>query len=161
LFIDEAYSLLNDTRDAYGMEALTTLNLFLSENPGKIVVIFAGYEDLMKYGIFQAQPGLLRRCMWKFKIDGYSGDELADIFFLQAKKEGWRIPSKEIRKIRNVISSNKQLFTAFGGDTERLLFFSQLEASKNSISMSSSDLSGKLLTYNDIKMGIISLKENN
>ena len=50
LFVDEAYSLYNGSNfspDMYGMECLTTINLYMSENPTKVIVIFAGYKDLL------------------------------------------------------------------------------------------------------------------
>ena len=48
LFIDEAYSLINDERDSYGYECLTTLNRFMSEHSSEIVIIFAGYKKGVK-----------------------------------------------------------------------------------------------------------------
>lgn len=166
LFIDEAYSLINDPRDAYGYECLNTLNLYLSENPDKIVVIFAGYREKMENSIFMAQPGLSRRIMWKFECDPYSGEQLAEIFFLQAKKEGWEIEEKE--KIRKLIIRNEFAFPAYGGDCERLVYLSSLEATRSSLSsVNESFLSGnvsatkqKILKYRDVELGLISLKEN-
>ena len=168
LFIDEAYSLINDPRDAYGYECLNTLNLFLSENPDKIVVIFAGYKDQMKSSIFTAQPGLERRIMWKFDCDPYSGEELAEIFFIQAKKEGWYISNEDMTKIKKLIIRNESAFPAFGGDTERLVYLSSLEASRSNLtSISDSFLSTdikekkqKILSYRDVELGLITLKEN-
>lgn len=166
LFIDEAYSLLNDPRDAYGMEALTTLNQYMSENPDKIVVIFAGYKAHMQAGIFSAQPGLPRRCMWKFSCDPYAGPELSSIFLLQAKENGWDVEDKE--KVIKLICKNEKAFKNNGGDTERLVYLSGLEASRKQLSnISDTFLSctkkktgKKILTYDNIKDGIISLKEN-
>jgi hypothetical protein len=166
LFIDEAYSLINDPRDAYGYECLNTLNLFLSENPDKIVVIFAGYREKMENSIFTAQPGLSRRIMWKFECDPYSGEQLAEIFFLQAKKEGWEIQDED--KIRKLITRNEFAFPGYGGDCERLVYLSSLEATRSSLStISESFLSGnvtatkqKILKYRDVELGLISLKEN-
>ena len=141
LFIDEAYSLLNDPRDSFGMEALTTLNLFMSENPNGIAVIFAGYKDLMQHGIFSFQPGLPRRCMWHFECDEYGGEELYQIFVRQVKKDGWSIREKDKARIEKLICDNDDLFSSFGGDTERVLFYSQLEASKRNIYKSSNSSS--------------------
>lgn len=138
LFIDEAYSLINGPRDPFGMEALTTLNLFLSEHPNSIAIIFAGYKDLMKNGIFKFQPGLPRRCMWHFECEKYDGDQLANIFFRQIHKEGWKVRKPDINKIKQLICDNEELFTSYGGDTERLFFFSQLEASRDNILSDSS-----------------------
>lgn len=158
LFIDEAYSLLNDPRDAYGMEALTTLNLFMSENPNSIAVIFAGYKDLMKHGIFTAQPGLPRRCMWHFECSEYAGEELFEIFMRQVSNDGWAIKPGDSFVIKRMICDNEDYFPAYGGDTERLLFYSQLEASKSKFHDHSNN---NVLTINHIRSGLEKLKENN
>lgn len=170
LFIDEAYSLLNDARDSYGYEALNTLNLFLSENADKIVVIFAGYKEQMKNSIFLAQPGLERRCMWSFHCDNYSGEELAEIFLLMAEKDKWKISDWE--KVKKLICRNESIFKNMAGDCERLLYLSSLEASRNGLNgISKSFLSNntsefvsqkseKCLTYKNIEIGLLYLREN-
>ena len=170
LFIDEAYSLLNDPRDAYGYEILNTLNLFLSENPDKIVVIFAGYKEQMKSSIFAAQPGLERRCMWTFECTAYSGNELADIFFLHSDKEKWVISENDITKIRRLICQNESAFKNMGGDIVRLVYLSSLEVSRSNLENISETLLSvevekkgpkeKILTYSDVEKGLIMLKEN-
>lgn len=170
LFIDEAYSLLNDPRDAYGYESLNTINLFLSENPDKIVVIFAGYKEQMKNSIFLAQPGLERRCMWTFCCDPYSNEELAEIFFLQANQDNWIISNIDKIKIKKLIMRNESAFKAYGGDTSRLLYLSSLEASRGNLSKISETFLSKIedetharekiLTFRDVEQGLISLKEN-
>ncbi len=170
LFIDEAYSLITDSRDIYGAECLHTLNLFLSENSDKIVVIFAGYKEQMKNSIFLAQPGLERRCMWKFETDIYSGDELTDIFFLNVRKEKWEINAVDRVKIRRLICQNEGAFKNMGGDCGRLLYLSTLEVSRaNLASISDTLLSNveenknvkeKYLTFEDVQKGLITLKEN-
>ena len=170
LFIDEAYSLLNDARDAYGFECLNTLNLFLSENPDKIVVIFAGYKDQMNSSIFAAQPGLKRRCMWQFECEEYSGEELAEIFFIQAKDDGWNITDSDKIKIKRLIMRNESVFTSFGGDTQRLLYLSSLEESRSNLtSISDTFLSSvegekkvkeKYLKFKHVEQGLVTLKEN-
>lgn len=162
LFIDEAYSLLNDARDSFGMEALTTLNLYLSENPDSMAVIFAGYKDLMQEGIFTFQPGLVRRCMWHFECDEYDGGELFDIFQTQLGQSDWKIDKSDKQLIKNLFVKYEHIFPNFGGDTERLIFYSQLECSKGRLLGSSkhSAKKGKTLTYKNIKEGIRRLKEN-
>lgn len=175
LFIDEAYSLYNGERDQFGMEALTTLNLFMSENPDGIAVIFAGYKDLMKYGVFHVQPGLPRRCMWHFECDPYNGEQLADIFYRQVYKDGYAIKKSDYVAIRKLIIDNSDVFGSYGGDTERLLFYSQLESSKNNImtpdisniyngadeSSKNGEYRGKVLVYEHIEQGLRRLRENN
>lgn len=158
LFIDEAYSLYHDNRDMYGMEALTTLNLYLSENPDNVIVIFGGYKDLMQKGIFKAQPGLSRRCMWHFECDPYSYDELFEIFKRQVDKDGYNIMKHDYKKILELFKNNIDAFPNFGGDTERLSFYCQLEYSKDSLS---STLKDDIIKHDHIEKGIMLLRENN
>ena len=164
LFIDEAYSLINGDRDQFGMEALTTLNLFMSENPDRIAIIFAGYKDLMKHGIFRCQPGLPRRCMWHFECVGYDGNQLTDIFLRQVYNDGWAIRKSDYEDIKNIICDNETMFESYGGDTERLLFFSQLEASRYNVMgscESGMEEGGKIITYKHVQHGLKRLEENN
>lgn len=183
LFIDEAYSLLNDPRDAYGFEALNVLNMFLSENADKIIVIFAGYKEHMKATIFAAQPGLERRCMWHLHCDPYSGEQLAEIFFLKMKKEGWKFGGdiSEKERIRKLIIRNEAAFKNQGGDVDRLLYYVDLHASKAQLRSVTSDLfssvsntgrssskstaekeevDDRILKYEYVENGIVMLKEN-
>ena len=157
LFIDEAYSLINDSRDSFGHEALDTLILFMSEHPNEIVVIFAGYKEKLKNSIFKAQDGLPRRCMWHFECDGYNGDELCSIFLKQTEKDGWKLLDK--RAIFDIIKDNEKIFTSYGGDTERLLFFAKLQASRNNFFDNNNQ--SRTLTPDDIKTGIVQLLQNN
>ena len=124
VFIDEAYSLVNDEKDSYGKEALTCLNRFMSEHSHEIIVIFAGYKDLMEQTIFKYQPGLKRRCSWYFEIKEYSANGLAQIFEMQLKRNGWTI-DENINMV-TFFKDNKDHFPAFGGDTLRLAFYCKI-----------------------------------
>lgn len=127
LFIDEAYSLCSGERDMYGNEALTTLNRYLSEHADKIVVIMAGYKNLIENTLLKSQPGLKSRFMWHFECKGYTPEELYHIFLITLDKEGWAIVENHKPSLQNLITQNISYFGAFGRDMQRLLFFSQLE----------------------------------
>lgn len=127
LFIDEAYSLFNGNVDQYGMEALTTLNKFMSEHPDEIIVIFAGYKQLLEKTIFKAQPGLTRRIFWTFNIEKYTPKGLAEIFKCQLKDFGWTLDPNI--NIESFFSCYKDNFSNFGGDTERLTYHCMLSYS--------------------------------
>ena len=154
VFIDEAYSLYSGSQDMYGMECLTSLNKFMSEHENQIVIIFAGYEDALKNTIFKAQKGLARRCMWHFKLDEYSMEELFDIFQLQLKKENLAINKAEYYKVYDYFVERGDAFPYAGGDVEKLVFFCQLN--KNSRLDSTAYIS-----YKDVKEGIKELLLNN
>lgn len=158
LFIDEAYSLFQDAHDSFGAEALNTLNIYLSQHPGEIIVILAGYQDLMDAGIFEAQPGLKRRCMWHFECNGYTTDQLYEIFLMQLTKKGWGLVDPEAT--RALFHAHADAFPAFGGDTERLTFFSELEHSSDYI-RDDSGMTLNLLSPDHVRRGIATLRKNN
>lgn len=61
LFIDEAYSITeNNHADSYGKESLTELTKALEDYRDDLVVIVAGYTDLMEQ-FFESNPGLKSR----------------------------------------------------------------------------------------------------
>lgn len=120
VFIDEAYSLVTCERDNFGMEALTVLNRFMSEHSHEIIIIFAGYKDIMQKTIFTYQPGLRRRCGLVVEIKNYTPAGLSTIFQQQITKSGWKIsPDLDLHKFFEV---NLSKFPNFGGDTEKLAF---------------------------------------
>lgn len=157
LFVDEAYSLVTDVHDSFGMEALNAINLFLSQHPREIIVIFAGYKDLMESGIFSFQPGLRRRFMWQFNCTGYDTEQLFNIFKLQLHKKGWGLTDEENTKL--LFYKNQDAFPSYGGDTERLTFFAELEHSRDFIN-NERNMSINKLSPEHVRRGIIKLREN-
>lgn len=158
LFIDEAYTLINGPHDEFGKEALDTLNLFLSTHPREIIVIFAGYADLLEAGPFSVQPGLKRRFMWHVECPGYTGSELFEIYKMQLAKKGWGILDEP--GARDVFVKNVDAFPAFGGDTERAGFFAELEHSRDFIS-NEKGMSINMLELKHVTRGIDKLRDNN
>ncbi|HSW76959.1 MAG TPA: hypothetical protein VLG50_07925 [Candidatus Saccharimonadales bacterium] len=150
VFIDEAYSLYSGPQDIYGMECLTCINKFMSEHENEIVIIFAGYEEDLKNTIFKAQKGLARRCMWHFKLDDYSIEQLFDIFEQKLKDEHLSILKKDYNKIKDYFVNNKDAFVYAGGDVEKLIFFCQLNQNQCDV-----------VDYKTIKCGIKELYKNN
>lgn len=157
LFIDEAYSILQSPEDSFGMEALTTLNLFLSNHPNEILVIFAGYKDLLESGPFAAQPGLKRRFMWHFDCDGYSIEELYEIFKFKLNQKKFKVECDE-----EIVALFKEYdcFPNYGGDIDKLIFFTDLEHSKDCIHHES-DMDLDTFTPDQIKRGLCKLIDNN
>jgi len=79
LFIDEAYSLVQDRKDGFGLEALDTLMKEMEDHRDKVIVIFAGYRQQMET-FFKANPGLKSRVPFSFEFSDYNCEELVDIF---------------------------------------------------------------------------------
>lgn len=86
LFIDEAYTLTqNDGENDFAEEAVATLLKYMEDYRNDLVVIVAGYTDLMQEFI-ASNPGLKSRFNKYLEFKDYTIDELKDIFLLQCKK---------------------------------------------------------------------------
>ena len=90
LFIDEAYSLANDEQDSYGKEAIETILKAMEDHRNELIVIVAGYTDLM-HKFIDSNPGLRSRFNKYFEFSDYSGDELLAIFNVFCKKNGYEL----------------------------------------------------------------------
>lgn len=90
LFIDEAYSLVSDSGNNYGKEAIATLLKRMEDDRDKLVVILAGYTDEMKTFI-DSNPGLQSRFNRYIEFPDYSADELLKIFESNVTKFDYKI----------------------------------------------------------------------
>ena len=90
LFIDEAYSLTSKEGNDFGDEAVETLLKAMEDNRHDLVVIVAGYEDLMNEFI-ASNPGLKSRFNRYFYFEDYNGEELFEIFSMQCKKNMYKL----------------------------------------------------------------------
>lgn len=87
LFIDEAYSITeNDHSDSYGRECLTELTKALEDYRNDLVVIVAGYTDLMNK-FFESNPGLKSRFNTFIEFPNYNSTELYDILDKMCKTD--------------------------------------------------------------------------
>ena len=88
LFIDEAYALNNDEQDAFGRESIETILKGMEDHRDDLVVIVAGYTDLM-HKFIDSNPGLSSRFGKYFEFPDYTGDEMSSIFSIFCKKNGY------------------------------------------------------------------------
>lgn len=88
LFIDEAYTLArgNDSND-YGQEAIDTILKAMEDHRDDLVVIVAGYPDLMEHFV-NSNPGLKSRFNKYIYFEDYTPEELLEIFDSMCKKCG-------------------------------------------------------------------------
>ena len=78
LFIDEAYSLVNEgdgQTDRFGVEAVQTLLKRAEDNREDLIIILAGYEKQME-GFLTSNPGLASRFATRLKFPSYSPAEM-------------------------------------------------------------------------------------
>lgn len=96
LFIDEAYMLAKGGND-FGSEAIDTLLKEMEDNRSDLIVIVAGYEDLMN-NFIESNPGLKSRFVHYLHFEDYNGTDLFNIFEMYIKKGGYKL-TKEAESI--------------------------------------------------------------
>lgn len=91
LFIDEAYSLSNhDSQNDFGHEAIETLLKRMEDDRDNLIVIVAGYSNLME-DFIHSNPGLESRFRKKIHFEDYSPKELNQILLYTAKHHKFEI----------------------------------------------------------------------
>ena len=103
LFIDEAYALNGRSENDFGQEAIDTILKAMEDHRDDLVVIVAGYTDLMDRFI-HSNPGLESRFNRFLLFDDYTTDELVDIFRMQCKKGCYQLTEEARPLIRDYIA---------------------------------------------------------
>ncbi len=94
LFIDEAYALTNQKgENDFGKEAIEILLKNMEDHRDQLIVIVAGYQDLME-AFIHANPGLASRFNKYFYFQDYNGQQLLQIFNSLCEKNGYQ-PDEE------------------------------------------------------------------
>ncbi len=104
LFIDEAYSLVDDRSGSFGDEAINTIVQEMENHRDDVIVIFAGYPDKME-GFLDKNPGLRSRIAHYIHFDDYNTDELCKISELIAEKKGLFFDDLAKTKIRGIMEN--------------------------------------------------------
>jgi AAA+ superfamily predicted ATPase len=93
LFIDEAYSLVDESGDdPYGREALQTLLKRMEDARERLVVILAGYPAEMER-LLRSNPGLSSRFNTHLTFEDYTPGELGRIFGRLCEQHHYQVPS--------------------------------------------------------------------
>ncbi len=104
LFIDEAYSLVDDRDGSFGDEAINTIVQEMENHRADVVVILAGYPDQME-GFLDKNPGLRSRIAFHVPFADYTSEELCKIADLITKKNGMKLEKEALDKLEVVFES--------------------------------------------------------
>lgn len=114
LFIDEAYSLAPENADKdFGQEAIDTILKAMEDHRDDLVVIVAGYTDLMDRFI-HSNPGLESRFNRFLLFEDYTPDEMLDIFKMQCKKGCYQLSDGVEELVRDYITEENGDPETFG-----------------------------------------------
>ena len=112
LFVDEAYALNGKSENDFGQEAIDTLLKAMEDHRDDLVVIVAGYNDLMDKFI-HSNPGLESRFNRFLLFEDYSLDELMAIFKMRCGK-GYTLSPEAEPLVRDYIAEESADGDGFG-----------------------------------------------
>ena len=100
LFIDEAYMLHREgVSNDFGPEAVAALITEMSDGPGDIAIMVAGYPKEME-SFINSNPGLKSRFRNHYHFDDYTPDELVAIAHYAADGKGVELSDKALKKLK-------------------------------------------------------------
>ena len=107
LFIDEAYSLANNSSgNDFGHEAVDTLVKAMEDHKNDLIIIVAGYEkEMMEF--INSNPGLPSRFSRYIKFENYSILELSAIFKSMCYKNGFTPTDDAINTLEKLLNDVK------------------------------------------------------
>lgn len=95
LFIDEAYALSpENAENDYGREAIETILKAMEDNRDDLVVIVAGYNELMD-DFINSNPGLRSRFNRYMYFEDYTAKEMLEIFKMRCEQSSYKLENEE------------------------------------------------------------------
>ncbi len=116
LFIDEAYALArsNDDSKDFGREVIEILVKEMSNGPGDIAIVLAGYPKEMKY-FLDSNPGLRSRIKHFYEFPDYIPQELYEIADFAAIEKSVIFAEDALKKLKWIIlQSYRKRDSSFG-----------------------------------------------
>lgn len=107
LFIDEAYSLVDDCDGSYGDEAINTIVQEMENNRDDTIVVFAGYPDKMER-FLEKNEGLRSRIAFHIDFPDYTPQELLEILHLMASNQELTLGAGINEKCREIFNKASQ-----------------------------------------------------
>ncbi len=146
LFIDEAYSLVDDKEGLYGDEAINTIVQEMENRREDIVVIFAGYTDKMEKFI-KRNPGLRSRIAFHIPFADYDSSELCEIARIIGKSKGMTLSDGAVAKLSGVFDiARKQSDFGNGRYVRNIIECSKMNQARRIIAMDPDKVTDRMLT---------------
>ena len=131
LFIDEAYALNGKSENDFGQEAIDTILKAMEDHRDELVVIVAGYTDLMD-DFIHSNPGLESRFNRFMHFPDYSVEEMLQIFDMRCKSSCYQLADDARLLVRDYIAEESADQESFGnGRGVRNLFENIIVAQNN------------------------------
>lgn len=104
LFIDEAYTLtVGKGEGDFGQEAVDTLLKSMEDNRSELIVIVAGYTDLMNE-FLSSNPGLKSRFSNFINFEDYTDEEMIQILKINLKSQDYKLSEAAEVKVKELFA---------------------------------------------------------
>ena len=107
LFIDEAYALTRGEARDFGPEAVETLLKRMEDHRHRLVVIVAGYPELMRR-FLESNPGLQSRFSREIVFPDYTTEELVSISEHFAREAEYGFDVEALVRLRTILDNAKR-----------------------------------------------------
>ncbi len=155
LFIDEAYALTTKGGNDYGQEAVDTLLKAMEDHRDDLIVIVAGYIELME-DFVHSNPGLESRFNRFLHFEDYTIDEMIAIFEMRCHKSGYTLADDARDLLRGLLALLSLDVKSFGNARGvRNLFERAVSAQANRLATQEGPITKEtlmLLTSDDIRI---------
>lgn len=146
LFVDEAYSLVEDRSGSYGDEAINTIVQEMENRRQDLIVIFAGYPEKMET-FLQKNPGLRSRIAFHIPFEDYSTEELCEIACLIGKHKGITMSEDAMEKLSGLFdAARRQPDFGNGRYVRNILEISRMNQAGRIVKMDPADITSDILT---------------
>ncbi|MGG5462141.1 AAA family ATPase [Clostridium sp. B9] len=150
LFIDEAYTLANDT---LGREAIETLLKLIEDYSREVIVILAGYEKEME-NFFDVNIGLRSRFPLWTKFEDYNPNELLEMAIKLVEAKGFKLSKNGYSELKKNFVDIYENSDAQSGNGRMVRNYVEQLIRNQSIRIAESDISVyemNLINTKDIK----------
>ena len=131
LFIDEAYALNGKSENDFGQEAIDTILKAMEDHRDDLVVIVAGYTELMD-DFVHSNPGLESRFNRFMFFPDYTVEEMMGIFDMRCKSSCYELAEDAYPLVRDYIAEESADQESFGnGRGVRNIFENIIVAQNN------------------------------
>ena len=163
LFIDEAYTLSTGSGGAgpdFGREAIDALMKMMEDQRDELVVIVAGYSELMEQ-FLESNPGLASRFTRTIEFPNYSVDELVTIATNLCRKHYYELTDDAVEALHTYFERVPKGPTFGNGRVARKLFEAMVnnQASRLALAPPSRDTELNRLTGADLGPELAQLRD--
>lgn len=153
LFIDEAYTLSNGGSGDFGQEAIDTLLKAMEDQRDDLVVIVAGYDDLMGEFV-HSNPGLESRFNRYIHFEDYSPEQMCMIFKSLCSRNQYTL-SEDAEEILMKHFESVDISSIGNGRGARNIFEKVVTQQAKRIEKSSGDVDLQIINSEDIESALM------